>query len=452
MKQTLNKYYPIAAGTFAFLLMALYNGYPIVNGDTAAYINSGFTMEVPETRPIFYGLFLRCTSLGASLWGTIAVQALIVSYLCTRFIKAVAGDIENTHIVALLLCVATATIGGWYTGQLMPDAFTPVLFLAVWLYMMQPGNRMQQVILLMLILISILVHVSHYVIATLLSLLLLAASFIPRYSWMATRRKAITLLSTTIIAWMALLTSNYMGGRGFRASASSHVFLMGKLAESGVLRTYLEKACPTRDYKICAYKDNLPHVAWGFVWDQASPVSKTGGWEANREEYSTIIRDIASRPKYWPFLAYKSIEATSRQIVLSNIDESEELSWLVYDKDNPVYKAVERYFPHEISEFAVVRQNQKTLNIPFYDDVYVVFLLITFVAVMLLTGKDTKTEVGRVYLYLLLFLLLNAFVTATFANVSTRLNSRCIWLLPLVNVALLYSIVKQRWGKHTNAE
>jgi hypothetical protein len=224
---------------------------------------------------------------------------------------------------------------------------------------------------------------------------------------------------------------------------------MGKLAESGMLKMYLDDACPVKNYKICAYKDSLPPVAWEFVWDGAhSPVFKTGGWDANREEYRAIMGDMLSKPKYWPVMAYKSIGATLRQVVLCSIDESEELHWIKYEKDHPLYQMLEKYFPYEINAFATSRQNWKILNIVFYDEVYVVVLLLSSFCCMLLLRGDMKKQAGRVYFLLILYLLANAFATATFGNVLTRLNSRDIWLLPMTNMIFIYAglrdLVKRR--------
>jgi len=445
---------PVLTGAFVFLIFALYNGFPVVmHGDTSTYLESAFDLKVPAERPVFYGLFIRFTSLGATIWGTVFVQCLTLSYLCIRFFSTLLPAISRVHMLALLLVTALSTIASWYAGQLMPDIFTPILFLATYIYITQKNKGWEKVILLVIILVAILVHNSHYIIATLFALLLLCAGLvIPLFRTF--RPKIIHFLGVSVLAWACLLGSNYVAGNGFVASRASHVFLVGKLAESGVLKTYLEKACPVKDYKICAYKDNIPPVAWEFVWSiEKSPVFKAGGWDSTRQEYNTIIRDITSRPKYWPFLAYKSVEATMRQVILLNIDEAEELPWRKFDRESHMYTTIARFFPHEINEFEVSRQNLKTLNIPFYDGVYVIiFLLSSLVCMFCLNGEDKKTAFP-VYVLVIVFIFTNAFATATFGNVLSRLNSRTVWLLPMVNFAFIYRYVMHRIdrkGKYDN--
>lgn len=436
-------------GTFFFILFALYNSYPIVNIDTGTYLDSGFQLTVPDERPVFYGLFIRASSLGMSLWLTVAAQSLILCYVLTQFIRGLLPKAGPLHIAGLLLLISLGTILSWYSSQVMPDIFTPILFLSVATYLLFPGSRARTILLLCIFYLAIVTHFSHYMISTLFAALLITGSFLyPRLRVL--RGKALILLAISLFAWLSLFISNFIGGKGFVSSNVSHVFLMGKLTESGVLKTYLDKACPTRDYKICAYKDSLPYVAWEFVWDQQhSPVFKTGGWGANKAEYTTIIHDIASRPKYWPYLAFKSAEATARQVILTNIDEGEERSWVKFEREHPLYQNIEQKFPHEISEFAVSKQNIKILNLVFYDEVYIVVLILSSLLCMFFLRGALLDDAKTIYFLVGAFLLLNAFATATFGNVLSRLNSRAVWLLPMVNILFIYKIIEQYYSERS---
>lgn len=440
---------PYLAGAFIFMIFALYNGFPVVmHGDTSTYLETAFDGDIPAERPVFYGLFIRFTSLGISIWATIFIQCLLLSYLCIRFTRSIIPSVSRLHLLALLLLTGMGTIASWYAGQIMPDIFAPVLLLSSYLYLTQPNRVWEKAVLLLIIFLSVVVHNSHYVIITLFGLLILFGGFVYRQYLGVYRQKVIHLLGVALLSWVCLLGSNYIAGNGWVTARASHVFLMGKLAESGVLKTYLEKACPVKDYKICVYKDNIPPVAWEFVWDiEKSPVFKAGGWDSTKEEYNTIIRDIATRPKYWPFLAYKSMEATARQVILLNIDEAEELPWRKFDRESHMYTTIARFFPHEINEFEVSRQNQKTLNISFYDGVYVIMLLLSSLICMFCLRGDEKDTAARVYFFIILFLLINAFATATFGNVLSRLNSRAIWLLPMANFIFIYRYVLLRFTR-----
>jgi hypothetical protein len=75
--------------TLVLMAPAFYNAYPLVYSDTGTYIQSGMQWELPIDRPFVYGLFIKITSLGFSLWNVIFFQCLIVAYtllLTTRLV------------------------------------------------------------------------------------------------------------------------------------------------------------------------------------------------------------------------------------------------------------------------------------------------------------------------------------------------------------------------------
>jgi len=84
----MNRFYVVVIIIIAaagLMLPAFYNGYPLVYSDTGTYIASGFEGKVPNSRPITYGLFIRHSSLTASLWLSAFAQCLMVSLLLYYF-------------------------------------------------------------------------------------------------------------------------------------------------------------------------------------------------------------------------------------------------------------------------------------------------------------------------------------------------------------------------------
>jgi hypothetical protein len=225
---------------------------------------------------------------------------------------------------------------------------------------------------------------------------------------------------------------------------------MGKLVESGVLKTYLDKACPEKNYKICAHIHELPPVAWQFHWDATSPLQKEGGWDANKAEYNTIIGDIFSRPKYYPYMAYKSIEATARQLALFHIDSWYTLPWMKFDEESSPYKAIEKYFPHELNQLKVSRQNTKILDIGFYDNVFAIVVILSCIAVLFTIPAPLKKQFFILAACIGAMILLNAFVTAVLSSVNSRFNARVSWLIPFVNVLMLFNIVRYYRDRNRN--
>jgi len=49
----------VVISTLVLMSGAFYNEFPLITGDSAIYISSGFDGIVPSERPIFYGWFIR---------------------------------------------------------------------------------------------------------------------------------------------------------------------------------------------------------------------------------------------------------------------------------------------------------------------------------------------------------------------------------------------------------
>jgi hypothetical protein len=69
MKQKTKQIVALFLSAFVLMFFALSDNFPIVTSDSGTYISSGFTLHAPQDRPIFYGLFIRFTSLGAHHYG-----------------------------------------------------------------------------------------------------------------------------------------------------------------------------------------------------------------------------------------------------------------------------------------------------------------------------------------------------------------------------------------------
>lgn len=425
------------------LFMALYNGYPIVTSDTGTYIESGFTLKPPLDRPIYYGLLLKVTSLGASLWLAIAFQSIVLAWVVRHFIRSFIPAVSEAHLLAFMVLLSLFTTCGWYVSQLMPDIYTAVLVGASILFLRKSVTGWRQALLLLLMLLSCLVHNSNMLLLFSYSILTLLAGFVVA-SWKVYRSAAIWLLAVSLVGWLGLALANFAGGKGFVTSQSTHVFLMGKLAENGVLKRYLDQRCPTKNWSICASKDNLPPYAWEFHWDAESPLQKSGGWEATRPEYNAILKDVYTTPGLYPMLAFKAVEGTFRQLTGYEIDTWYALPWNVIDEESPVWQAVNRHYTSELNELAGARTNGKTLDVLFFNKIFLLVAALSFMATLLFLKPEYKARYVHTLWLTGLFLVLNAGITANLSAVHSRFNSRVAWVVVLVNVIFL---LKSQFGR-----
>jgi hypothetical protein len=82
----------------------------------------------------YYSLLILPLHQGVTLWPVVLVQGAIVSHLVYLIVRCVTGGALG-RLATLLIVAALALLSSlpWITGQLMPDAFTPVVFLGVFL-------------------------------------------------------------------------------------------------------------------------------------------------------------------------------------------------------------------------------------------------------------------------------------------------------------------------------
>jgi hypothetical protein len=81
MKNIFKTFLAILITSVVLMYAGFNNFYPLLYSDTGTYIRSGFTGTIPIDRPIFYGIFLRHTSLATSLWYVIFMQGVLLSSL-----------------------------------------------------------------------------------------------------------------------------------------------------------------------------------------------------------------------------------------------------------------------------------------------------------------------------------------------------------------------------------
>ncbi len=427
-------------GALCLMIPALYNGFPLLTPDSSAYISNAFSLYVPLDRPLTYSLFLRITTMGVSLWGVVAAQALILSGLLLLLAqRLLAGVYRRRAFAGLMLLLGTATSAGWFAGQIMPDVFTAMLLLSLLLLCMPPLNAWLRWMLYALMLLCVTVHNSNLLIALLTGIVLLAQGWQRRDA--ARRRVGVALLGISAAGWVSLSAMNYEAGHGFRPSAASHVFLMSRMSESGLMDDFLNDYCvnDSTPYRLCASRRNLPDRQWAFMWGGESPLYRAGGWEATEPEYTRIIRKTLTTPKYILMHGVKAAQATLRQAPLLYVGDG----FFRFKNDSVLQGTVHTHFPGEQKELNVSAQQEGGLHLDWWNAFLIAVSVLLIIAALLLQPlplPQRLAEEGPAFAPLvrvtLLFLFFNAAITAALATVIGRYEARVFWVLPFL--AILY--------------
>lgn len=417
-----------------FLSVAVYNGFPLTTSDSGSYIRHAFDFQVPKDRSPFYGVFIAFSGLWRSLWLTVVAQSVILSYILLRYIRLLSGG--RLSWVPYLICtvlIAACTCAPWIVAYIMPDVFAAIMLLATLLLIAdRAASRLHTILYILILLLSILVHNSHFLIFFLFALFFFLFVFLVRQK--ALRKTAAAFLSLAIGCLLFMSAVNYAIGFGFTLSGGSHVFLMGRLVETGILKKYLDENCNKKDYSLCAYRDQLPTTAVTFLWDENSPLYKTGAWDSSKTEYGAIIKDILTSHHYAPMFAGTAVTGTFQQLAIISPP-----SYIIpQDSGSSPWLFIHRHLPQHEDAFLSSRQNTSGLHTGWFHYIYVAaFLLSSFWILIIARQFPDKKIIAGIYAIIILFIICNAFITAAFANVLDRLQVRIFWVLPATNILLI---------------
>jgi hypothetical protein len=432
LSKALEKFIYSVFGIMALSAIAIYNGYPLVTSDTGSYINHAFDFQIPADRSPFYGVFLGISSLWKSLWVSIIIQAAILSVLLYEYMQLVyAGKLKWGYGVVILITIVAGTAVSWFSASLMPDVFAAMLLLSVLVYLLKHKDKYSTVFVFSAMIIALYVHNSHFLILLTFSAGLILISVIKRYRILL--RKSVILLGVSLLSIGSMCMLNYVKGFGFTLSSGSPIFMMGKLGETGILKEYLDENCETHNYKMCAYRNEIPEHAWDFLWYPESPLYKTGGWDSGKAEYKKIISGVFSQPKYVKAFVGKSITSTIEQLGQNTLSIQE------LGEGTSPWISINKYIPREIEPYEQSKQNTGGLKAGFFNYLYLAVFIISMIWVVFVARKSENRDFLVVlYTIVIIFLLSNAFVTATFANVLDRLQNRVFWVLPTTNIIVIF--------------
>jgi len=436
----------LLAATFILSLIGFYNGYPLVYSDTGTYIYCGFNLFIPKDRPVPYGLFIRFFSFRFSLWLVVFFQNLLTSFIIYEVLKTI--RIKKKRFAFVYLSIITILVMvtgiGWYTNQIMPDFFAPLAIMSLYVLLWRKNILSVSGLFLAVVLIfSLVSHFSHLMIGTVIILVLI----ILRFSWkkyfgnIGLQRLGIVAL-VVLSSWVILPSINYLVEKKFIFSKSSHVFLMAHLVDTGILEKFLKDKCDDEEYsdlELCKYSDVLPTDLSQFIWKD-SILARTGGWEGSKEEYNKIIYGTLKDPKFlllniWKSTIYGLEELTQNQIGAG-------LS--AYKKGSAPWGQVFWRFHTELNNYLNSRQNSyngMNLKLEQINRIHSLLLVLSLLFLIYLFATPSLSQMDPVSVSFLLFIILgilvNAFVTGGLNSPYSRFEARVVWLLPMAIMLLL---------------
>jgi hypothetical protein len=432
----------VLAGAFFIMADSFFNGFPIVYSDTSTYLAAGFELQTPIDRPMAYGIFLRIFSFnGLSLWFVILFQALIVSYLIFLLARQLFDEfiyLKFGLVIIILLSILSSI--SWTASQLMPDIFTSTALLSAFLIIAGKHSKSTEILLFILYFISVIMHMSHLI---LFALILTMAFFTGKYFLPDMNRKQFNR-NIAILFVLTLLSIPTMGSS---LSKSRHVFLMGSMAEKGILKKYLADKCNSVDYKICDYKEVLPQTLDDFVWKENSPLYKLGGWKATKPEFNKIIYGTMTEPRYISMHVRESVKATYRQLLSFKIGDGNGS----FPEGTVLHGRILKFSPNDRKAYESSIQYRDVSGHLYYVNIIFSVIVVLSILISALFLMIYKNYLSKPVLFMVVLIsaaiLLNAWDCATFSTVADRFGSKLIWLAPLTGLMMMVMVVQKKLGK-----
>ncbi len=424
--------------------VALWNGYPMVfSGDTGAYLYGGIIsverkwLSVAWSRPPLYNLFTYLAHWRYSLWPIVAVQALIASHLLYLIDKTLFDSLNLRRLIFVGFSVAVLSSASWFVGLILPDFFTSVTVLA--LFILGFGrNRLtllEYAYVAVLAVLAIATHYSHVSLASgllLVTMALLAA----RSGFKALFCKDVLVFLSVIVLAVSLLSVIQRVFQNEKSFAPyKDLFVLARLIGDGPALETLRTRCPDAGYKICEFVDEIyvdasPYVTSDrFLWDIQGPLYKVGVREM-RDEAPLIIQASLSDH------SLKQFEIALRNWLVQ-LSTQRTGTWLEPFATVPgdgTTKIIREYFPHEIDAFVASRQNTKSLYLDIFSSWHLAFVLISLVFGFVASvrfARAGKFKFMALFVFSAAALLGNSLTSGVLSRPDDRYMSRLAWILLL---------------------
>jgi hypothetical protein len=290
---------PVAAVLGAGLLLAwpaAWNGYPLVFADTGTYLGQAILLYLGWDRPPHYSVFLHAAHWRVTLWTIPLVQGLIAAHLLALALRVLdrPGPVPLLGLAGLL---AIGTGLPWLAAQVMPDVFTGLLAIVLWLLGFGRARlaRGERIWLFLLAAGMVASHLSHLPLALGLALVggVLGALRAGAGQGAATAGR---MAAPAALAVLALVGANAAGHGRVSVSPFGSVFMAARLLEDGPALRTLDALCPTQGWQVCTLRGQLPLPANDFLWPPEGPLrGPLGGGKAWAAEASAIVAATLAR-------------------------------------------------------------------------------------------------------------------------------------------------------------
>jgi hypothetical protein len=414
------------------LLPAMWNRFPFIYYDTGAYLFEGLTGRFIPERAAVYSLFLRFAGAATSLWIIAVLQAGMSAFLITQCARAVTPRMRWPVLLLIAAALVIATSLPWETGEIEPDCFGALLVLSLYLLAFHPSalGLWRGVGVGAIGALSVAVHPSHLVLAGFLLLALVLSRFF------ALKPRVIAAGLTCAAGLVLVLAGNFALTKQVFISRAGAPFVFARMLQDGIVMRLLDDTCPKSGYRLCAYREELPPTADGYLWTPQSPFFALGHFKGTAAESARIVRDAILR---YPVLQFRDAvnDAAVQFVRFGTGDGIEPQEWVLA----PVFTHL---IPQQMPAYLAARQQEDAIGFRVIKplEAAVGFLALAGLLVMLARAiRARRFSDVSLPVFVLAALIGNAIVCGVLSGPHDRYQSRLIWLAPF---AVMLCLAGQR--------
>jgi hypothetical protein len=431
----------VAACVFAWPMY--WNGFPLVFSDTGTYIAAALEHRAPWDRPIFYSVFLAVVGKSVSLYGAALFQSVLAVHVIVIFHRAFSGRDNALDPLWLLLILAIATPLPWLTSWLIPDfpAGLAVLILFMLLFLRDKLDRVNSIILALVLYFSLVTHTGTFLVSVLALPLALTIGWAARRGF--SRRGLVEVLVVAVASYVSLAGVNAVAYKRWTINVGSQAFLLNRLIQSGLVQPYLARACKQQpDVVLCPYQELLKNFVGTdeFLWGNDQLAFRVGATRANTgEARALVLHTVADSP--WE-TAVAMARDSARQFAMAGAPCGSESGgsdcFISYGEGEYVQTRLEAHYPQAFEKFLASRQERSDLDyssfLPIHESAFWLFFAATLG--VLLVGQRTGDRLVMVLaIYVVCALALNAVVHGSLSGPAPRYQAKLSWLVVLVAVS-----------------
>jgi len=411
--------------TVLFLGVARWNGYQLVFYDTAGYLAEGLQGAFLAERSPVYSLLLFLAAGAFSLWPVVILQAALTASLILEVVRAELPDLSLKGLLLLGLILMLATGIGWYTGQVEPDCMTALAVLGAYLLLFRTTtlSPLRRILIVIVTGLAVACHPSHL---GLMAGLLLAAGVIRLVLPMLSLR-LLPATSALLLSLALILAANYVLTRQIFLTRAASPFVFARLMQDGIIKRLLDDTCPQSGYSLCASRSRLKTRADAWLWAPDSLFRVEGGFRGDHREESRMIADSMAR---YPFAQLKAALTDSvRQFFTFKTGDGIESQARILKPE------LQKMTPAQLPAYLGARQQQGHFRFAALNMIHVSVGAVSLLNLAVLLQRAAirrRWEEAALPGLVLVALIGNAIVCATFSNPHDRYQSRIIWLPTLV--------------------